>query len=40
MMSDGDVSACSSSEDSEDESKDKEVPDGIILDLYEEMQEL
>ncbi len=39
-MSDGDVSACSSSEESEDESEDKEIPDGIILDLYEEMQEL
>ncbi len=24
----------------EDESEDKEIPDGIILDLYEEMQEL
>jgi hypothetical protein len=40
MMSDGDVSACSSSEESEDESEDKEIPDGNILDLYEEMQEL
>ncbi len=30
MMSDGDVSVCSSSEESEDESKDKEIPDGII----------
>jgi hypothetical protein len=40
MMSDGDVSACSTSEESEDESEDKEIPDGIILDLYEEMQEL
>jgi hypothetical protein len=40
MMSDGDVYVCSSSEESEDESKDKEIPDGIILDLYQEMQEL
>ena len=40
MMSDGDVSVCSSSEESEDEGEDKETPDGIILDLYEEMQEL
>ncbi len=40
MMSDGDVSACSSSEDSDDEGKVKEIPDGIILDLYEETQEL
>ena len=40
MMSDGDVSVHSSSEESEDESKDKEIPDGIILDLYQEMQEL
>ena len=40
MMSDGDVSVCSSSEESEDKSEDKEIPDGIILDLYEEMQEL
>ena len=40
MMSDGDVSACSSKEESEDESEDKEIPDGIILDLYEEMQEV
>ena len=41
MMSDaGDVSVCSSSEESEDEGEDKEIPDGIILDLYEEMQEL
>ncbi len=40
MMSDGDVSVCSSSEESEDESEDEEIPDGIILDLYEEVQEL
>ncbi|KAI2506334.1 hypothetical protein MHU86_8062 [Fragilaria crotonensis] len=40
MMSDGDVSVCNSSEESEDESEDNEIPDGIILDLYEEMQEL
>jgi hypothetical protein len=40
MMSDGDVSVCSSGEESEDESEDKEIPDGIILDLYKEMQEL
>jgi hypothetical protein len=40
MMPDGDVSVCSSREESEDESEDKEIPDGIILDLYEEMQEL
>jgi hypothetical protein len=40
MMSDGDVSVCSSSDESVDESEDKEIPDGIILDLYEEMQEL
>ena len=41
MMSDGgDVSVCSSSEESEDEGEDKEIPDGIILDLCEEMQEL
>ncbi len=40
MMSDGDVSLCSSSEESEDESKEEEIPDGIILDLYEEVQEL
>ena len=39
MMSDGDVSVCSSGEESEDESEDKEIPDGIILDLYKEMQE-
>ena len=39
MMSDGDVSVCSSSEESEDKGKDNEIPDGIILDLYEEMQE-
>jgi hypothetical protein len=39
-MSDGDVSVCSSSEESEDKSEDKEIPDGIILDLYKEMQEL
>jgi hypothetical protein len=30
MMSPGDVSVCSSSEESEDEGKDKEIPDGII----------
>ena len=40
MMSDGDVSVRSSSEESEDEGEDEEIPDGIILDLYEEMQEL
>jgi hypothetical protein len=40
MMSDGDASVCSSSEESEDESEDEEIPDGIILDLYEEVQEL
>ena len=40
MMSDGDVSVCSSSEESEDEGEDNEIPDGIILDLCEEMQEL
>ena len=34
MMSDGDVSVCSSSEESEDESEDNKIPDGIILDLY------
>jgi hypothetical protein len=39
MMLDGDVSVYSSSEESEDESKHKEIPDGIILDLYKEMQE-
>ena len=40
-MSDGGVSVGSSSEESEDhESEDKEIPDGIIMDLYEEMQEL
>jgi hypothetical protein len=39
FMSDSDVSACSSSEESEDESEDKEIPDRIILDLYKEMQE-
>ena len=39
MMSDGDVSVCSISEESEDEREDKEIPDGIILDLYKEMQE-
>jgi hypothetical protein len=38
MMSDGDVSVCSSSEESEDESEDEEIPDGIILDLYEEVR--
>jgi hypothetical protein len=40
MMFDDDVSVCSSSEESEDESEDEEIPDGIILDLYEEVQEL
>ena len=39
-MSDGDVSVSSNSEESEDESEDKEIPGGIILDLYKEMQEL
>jgi hypothetical protein len=39
-MSDGDVSVCSSSEESVDAGKDEEIPDGIILDLYEEMQAL
>ena len=40
MMSDGDVSICSSSEESEDESEGEEIPDGIILDFYQEMQAL
>jgi hypothetical protein len=40
MMSDGDFSVCSSSKESEDDSKDKDIPDGITLDLYQEMQEL
>ena len=40
MKSDGDVSVCSSSEESEDESDNEEIPNGIILDLYQEMQEL
>jgi hypothetical protein len=38
-MSDGDDSfPCN--EESDNDSEDEEVPDGIILDLYEEMQEL
>ena len=40
MMSDGDVSVCSSSEESGDASEDEEIPDEIILGLYQEMQEL
>ena len=45
MMSDGDVSAVRSSneeseDEGEDEGEDEEIPDGIIMDLYKEMQEL
>ena len=38
-MSDGDDDSFPCNEESDDDSEDEEVPDGIILDLYQEMQE-